>query len=96
MLSPKETMGLLIQKSWEDLHRQVGGEIGKIAIMDHIKSLDGFTYKTTNSVPHMTTTHKERVVNWAKEFWLFWHSAKRLGLRIMLLHIDEKVSYSIY
>ena len=79
--------------SWEDLHRNVGKEeVSMSAVRDYVMSLDGFSYKSTKTVPHLTADQKKSTVVWAEDFWIFWYNAKVLKLRIMLCHNDEKVT----
>lgn len=95
----KEIDDLLIkcegEITYENIRRNIKAQIGVNAVRTYVMGLEGFSYAKTTDQPWLTAEHKAKMVVWARQFWIFWRSAKIMKLKIMLLHQDEKVSPSL-
>ena len=80
--------------SWRALANQIGNFCSPQALRQYFTSIEDFEYTSTGMAPELSPAHKKRRVDWACMFWTFWHSAKRVQLRVMLCHMDEKWFYA--
>ena len=86
--------------SWSKLTSQINGAgvpiISKTTLRRHIMKLPQSSYTTTQLLPKLNSSTKNKRLDWAKAFWIFWNQAKLLTNKVfvLLVHMDEKWFYS--
>jgi hypothetical protein len=81
--------------TWREVPHQISGNsiqpVCVHTIADHIMSLPGSSYKTTDIHPHLSDHHKQKRLSWSNQFWLFWNSATEFNqCQVIIVHLDEK------
>lgn len=76
--------------SWAALASNVGDYCDPTTLARYFQSFEDFEYVTVGTVPYLSPAHVQQRMLWARSFWCFWHSARLNGLRVILVHMDEK------
>jgi hypothetical protein len=94
----KEIDDLLIctqgEISYESIRRNIKASVSVNTVREYVMGLEGFSYVKTGLQPWLSEAHRIKMVLWARQFWVFWHSSAIMKLKVMLVHNDEKVSLS--
>jgi hypothetical protein len=75
---------------WTVVANACDGDLSVETVRRYVMSLEGFSYKAVTTVPLLGDGHVRQRLEWALAFWVFWHEAKRLGKKMLLVHADEK------
>ena len=80
--------------SWRDLALSIGDWCCANTISSYVTKIEDFSYVSSRLVPYISEATRIRRKLWAHAFLVFWEYAKRLNLRVLLCHMDEKWFYA--
>jgi hypothetical protein len=89
--------------SWEAIARMVGGSGGQVqpvavnTIRTFVMELPDSQYTKTVLMPFLTVGNKQLRYAWARQFWVFWESAKTFhaSVQVALVHMDAKSGFGL-
>lgn len=76
--------------TWEALAAHTGGLAGAMAVRRWVMSQEGFEFCSSTLMPTLSQGQQQLRMEWARRTIAFWLLARLLGIKILLVHSDEK------